>query len=97
MSRAPRRRDVERVDEERVALRRRAWHTAFDEFPELRCGTEANPKAGNHPCPWLVAAIVNLAVRGDGLKRGRVLAERRRLMTPAGRRVELESIEEKAA
>lgn len=66
--------------ERRTAERRaRAWRAAFDGFPQLRCATEGNPDTKNHPCPWLVAAICNVSSKGP-VKRGAVLAERRRLM-----------------
>ena len=70
--------EAERVRSERYA---KAWTAAFERFPELRVGTEANPNNKCHPCPWLVWAILNLTRRDGGdLKRGMVLAERRRLM-----------------
>jgi hypothetical protein len=68
-----------RKDREVAERRARAWRAAFDGFPELRCGTEQNPDDKRHPCPWLVAAICNVSAKGP-VKRGAVLAERKRLM-----------------
>lgn len=64
---------------ETAERRARAWRSAFDAFPELRCGTAGNPDDKRHPCPWLVWAVLNVSASGR-LKRGAVLAERRRLM-----------------
>lgn len=77
--RAPRKRDLTKVDRDVAERRARAWRTAFDEFPDLRVGTGSNPNDLRHPCPWLVWAILNVSAKGP-VKRGRVLAERRRLM-----------------
>lgn len=60
----------------------RAWRLAFERFPNLRCGTEANNASKTHPCPWLVSAVLNVW-RRDGEGRAKpsvVLAERRRLL-----------------
>ena len=66
----------QRAEAERRA---KAWRAAFDQFPDLRVGTDAAPNERCHPCPWLVWAILNVSAKGP-VKRGRVLAERRRLM-----------------
>lgn len=70
--------------EQQVADRRdRAWTAAFEQFPDLRVGTEQNPADKRHPCPWLVWAICNVSARGP-VKRSVVLEERRRLMPRGG-------------
>lgn len=72
-------RKLTEAERERAERYSRAHRAAFDEFPDLRVGTGSNPNDLRHPCPWLVWAILNVSAKGP-VKRGRVLAERRRLM-----------------
>lgn len=67
---------------ERSARYRRAWLLAYENFAELRCGTESAPSSMTHPCPWLVWAVLNLWDRyGEGnAKPSAVLVERNRLL-----------------